>query len=140
MLSQAPNSNKPQTIQWAITCLWVSAALVALLMLVSWTAALGIPGGVEPMLTNLIGLLLFVFVAMKLNAGRNWARWLYAGVYVFGSLMFLVSLLLAPQVFLSFPMVLQGSAVVQFALQTATLVLLFISTSSQWFRSEGFAK
>jgi len=49
--------------------------------------------------------------------------------------MFLVSLLLAPQVFPSFPAVLQGSAFLQFALQTVALVLLFIDTSGQWFKS-----
>lgn len=132
--------NKPQSIQRAVTCLWISAGLVALLTVVSWTGALGIPSGVGPTLTNLLTFLLLALVAIKVSAGRNWARWLFAIVYVLGSLMFVVSLLLAPQVFRSFPAVLQGSTVVQFALQTLALVLLFIGTSGQWFKSQRVVK
>lgn len=132
--------SKPQSIRRAVTCLWISAGLVALLTVVSWTGALGIPAGVGHTLTNLLTFLLLALVAIKINAGRNWARWLFAVVYVLGSLMFLVSLLLAPQVFRSFPAVLQGSTFLQFALQTVALVLLFIDTSGQWFKSLRVAK
>lgn len=139
MSNHALSTSKPKPIQQAVICLWVSAGLVALLTVVSWTGALGIPSGVEPMVTNLISFLLLALVAMKVSAGRNWARWLFAVIYTLGSLMLLVSLLLAPQVFSSFPMVLLGSTIAQFALQTVALVLLFIGTSSQWFKSRGAA-
>ena len=139
MSSQVSN-NKPQSIQRAVACLWVSASLVALLTVASWSGVLEIPSGVGPTLTNLLTFLLIALTAIKVSAGRNWARWLFAVVYVLGSLMFLVSLLLAPQVFRSLPTVLQGSTVVQFVLQTAALVLLFIGTSSQWFRTQRVEK
>ena len=139
MSSQASNS-KPQSIQRAVTCLWVSANLVALFTVLSWTGALCIPSGVGPTLSNLLVFLYFAWIAIKVSAGRNWARWLFAVMYVLGTIMFFVSLLLAPQVFRSMPTVLQGASVVQFALQAVALVLLFIGTSSQWFRSQPVAK
>lgn len=135
MLSQATNT-KPLSIQRAVICLWLSAGLVVLLTVASWVGLQQIPGGVVPTLTNLVTVALLALVALKVGAGRNWARWLFAVGYVLGSFMFVVSLFLAPQLFRSLPVVLQGSGIVQFALQSVALVLLFIGTSRQWFRTQ----
>jgi len=76
---------------------------------------------------------LLAWVAEKIRGGRSWARWLFLVVYVLGSLSVAAVAVLAPQLFLSQPMLLRGSGVVQFALQTIALVLMFSPTSRHWF-------
>ena len=139
-MSSPTSGNKPKSVQWAVVCLWVSVGLVSVLTVDSWVGLVGIPRGIASTVTNLLTLALLALVAIKLGAGRGWARWLFAVVYVLGSLMFVVSLLLAPQVFRSLPTVLQGSGIVQFALQTAALVLMFTEASRQWFKAKRIGK
>jgi hypothetical protein len=73
-------------------------------------------------------------VAAKLNIGRGWARWLFLFLYIIGSLISAVLVMLAPQVFIALPTLLQVSGIAQFALQTVALVLMFTRASRRWFR------
>jgi hypothetical protein len=75
-------------------------------------------------------------MAAKINAGRRWALWLFVVVYVIGSLGFAVQALVTPAVFGALPAILQVNTVVQFALQTTTLVLIFTSASRHWFKAK----
>jgi len=86
---------------------------------------------------TVIGLLSAGFLALmaaKLAAGRRWALWLFAIVYVIGTLGTLVSAIVIPQAFLSQPALLQASTILQFGLQTVAMFLIFTSTARQWFK------
>jgi hypothetical protein len=89
-------------------------------------------------MTATIGLVtagLLGLIAVSISARRGWGRWLFAVIYVLGTLGFVMLVAITPETFRAFPMVLQANMVVQFALQTAALVLMFSSTSRQWFRA-----
>jgi hypothetical protein len=114
--------------------LWISAAGTGLLAVLQ---LLGVIPTDNLGATAAIGLFSFAllgFIAEKLRAGRGWVRWLFLAIYVFGGLGFVASLILASEVFFSQPLLLQGSAAIQFALQTAALVLMFQRASATWFR------
>jgi hypothetical protein len=130
MLDQASLS-KPQSVQQAVTFLWVSVGLLALLIIASWLGLLTIPGGSD--FTRLLSLAFMALVASNISAGRNWARWLFAVTCVLGYLFTLVGLLLVPQVLRQFSNVLLALGIAQFALQTAALFLLFTDASRYWF-------
>jgi hypothetical protein len=115
--------------------LWISAAITGLLTALH---LFGVMPTSDLGATVAIGLTTFAlmgFIAEKIRAGRGWARWLFLVLYVVGLFGFIVSALFAPQGFFSQPVVLQGSAVAQLALQTAALVLLFSRDSREWFRT-----
>ena len=131
-----PNRTKPISLKRAVACVWVSVGLVAILTVISWLGLLDIPSGVGVTITNTITAGLLVFVSVKLGSGRNWARWLFTVVYALGSLVMILSLILASQIYFSSPAVLQVSGIVQLILQTAALVLVFTPTSGEWFRAQ----
>jgi hypothetical protein len=85
--------------------------------------------------TTFVTAALIALIAAKVGAGRNWARWLFVVIYILGSVMFTVVLIVMPQEFLSLPGLLQVSALVQFILQTYALVLMFTRASRQWFKA-----
>lgn len=126
---------KPTSLRRAITCLWISVALTIVLAGAHLIGVLATTDIVQATVTAVIAAGLLVLVVVKLNGGRGWARWLYVGVYVFGSLTFIVFLVLAPQAFLSMPVPDQVSAAVQLVLQTVALVLMFTHASRQWFKA-----
>jgi len=126
---------KPTSVRRAVVCLWISVALTAALTAFQLVGVVATAEIVQIAVTGVVTAGLLALIAAKLAAGRGWARWLFMALYVFGSLMFVISVLLVPQVFLSTPALLQASAVVQFALQTAALVLMFTHASRQWFKA-----
>jgi hypothetical protein len=126
---------KPTSLRRAITCLWISVALTVVLAGAHLIGALATPDVVQATVTAAIAAGLLALVAVKVNGGRGWARWLYVGVYAFGSLTFMAFIVLAPQAFLSMPMPDQVSAAVQFILQTVALFLMFTHASRQWFKA-----
>jgi hypothetical protein len=126
---------KPPTVQRAVVCLWMSACLTLLLALASWLGVREIPSGAGAAVTNILTFALLALLAIKVGNGQRWALWLFAFVYVFGALIFVASLVFMPNVFRSAPMLAKVSAIARFALQTAALVLLFTSTSRQWFKT-----
>jgi hypothetical protein len=87
-------------------------------------------------MTAIIGLLtvgLLAIVAGSISARHGWARWLFAVIYVLGTLGAMVLVVMAPQFFRVLPIVLQVNMVAQFILQTAALILMFSSASRHWF-------
>ena len=130
------NAPRPQTIVRAALCLWFS---VALTLLVTAAQVLGLAPlvGSTAGMTVTIGLVTAGFlalIAVSISSRRGWGRWLFAVIYVLGTLGLAMLVAMTPETFRTFPMVLQANMVVQFALQTAALVLMFSSTSRQWFR------
>jgi len=126
--------NKPKSVQRAVVCLWISIGLVLFLTVAAFFAPLGIPHDVVTTVTNVASAALLAWVAVKLDAGRGWAQWLFAAIYVLGLSTFVVSMLLSPETFRSLPILLQASGIVQLALQTAALVFMFAPTSQRWLR------
>ena len=123
----------------AVACLWISAFLVLVLCAASSLGVGDLPSGPLALITNLVTFALLAWVAIKLGAGRNWARWVFAILYVFGSLAFAVSVVFLPEAFLALSMAAKTSSVVQFFLQTVALVLMFTHTSRNWFRAKKVA-
>jgi hypothetical protein len=56
-------------------------------------------------------------------------------VFMFGSLMLPLALVLAPQLVGSMPPLLVGVGVLQFVIQLAALVLVFVPSGSVWFQA-----
>ena len=127
-------ANKPDSVRRAVLCLWLSVGLVLFLTVAAFFAPLGIPHDGVTTVTNLASAALLAWVAVKLDAGRGWAQWLFAAIYVLGLSTFVVSMLLSPETFRSLPILLQASGIVQLALQTAALVFMFTATSQRWLR------
>ena len=129
-------NNKPHRVRQGIALLWASAAIVGVLTLATGVGLLPNVGPTaETTITNLITIAMLAVVALKLAKRRNWARWFFVVVYGLGSGLFLLSLLVAPEVWLSFPLWTRFSAPLQFVLQTLALIFMFSSSANQWFRS-----
>jgi hypothetical protein len=126
---------KPPSVRHSIACLWLSAALAAVLGLLQLAGILPTPDLKAAVATGLITVALLALVSVKVGAGRNWARWFFVGIYALGTVSFAVSALLWSQAFLSLPPLLKISAIGQFALQTAALVLMFTRPANAWFRA-----
>jgi hypothetical protein len=78
---------------------------------------------------------LLALIAAKIGTGRGWARWLYAFLYVFGTLGGVVLMVLAPDAFRMYPLLVLLGTAVQFVLQTIAMVLIFTSASRLWFKA-----
>jgi amino acid transporter len=126
----------PAPMRAAIVCLWLSVAIVAVLTLASWANLLGLPNTPSLTVNNLLTLALLVLIAIKITAQRGWARWLFAVVYVLGSLATLYLVVFVPQSFRNLPAMLQVTGLVQLALQTAAMVLIFVQPSRLWFKAQ----
>jgi hypothetical protein len=130
-----PGVSQPQTVRRAALCLWLSAALAFLAttaQVLGWVPLVGSTPGT----TAVVGLVtagLLAVVAGSIGARHGWARWLFALVYVLGTLGALVLVIIAPEVFRALPIVLQANTVAQFILQTAALILMFSSDARHWF-------
>lgn len=133
-MSNGVIGERPKSVHVAVLCLWVSAAIVALLSIASVLGMYGLPAGFDITVTNMITIAFLVLAATKIGARRNWARWFFTVLYVLGSGIFLVVILVAPEELAQWPPVSTLSAIVQVTLQTIALVLLFNKTSRQWFR------
>ena len=125
---QSPRLSRPLSVHRAAICLWISAAVAVVSIVlharIVTTADVVIAG---------VSAALLALVAAKVNAGRRWARWLFVAVWILGSFSGMAMLVLAPQAFLALPGTVQTVGVLQFALQTGALVLLFTAASRQWF-------
>ena len=129
-----PELPKPPAIARAAICLWISAAIVVLVTAFA-LAGSDLRQALPAILISLFTFGLLVLVALKINAGRGWVRWLFLVLWLLGSAMFVVGLVMAPQAFLALPKLDQAVALVQFTLQTAALVFMFLPASGNWLRS-----
>jgi hypothetical protein len=123
----------------AVICLWVSAALGLLMTVAQVTSLVPNVGGATPGMIAAIGLLtvgILVFLAFKINSGRNWARWTFAVVYLLGSFGSIILVLLTPALFAAAPAIVQMNMIAQFGLQTAVVVLTFLPVSGPWFKAK----
>jgi uncharacterized membrane protein len=128
--------NPPGVMRIAQACLWASVAIAAMLTVAVWTSLLGVTSTASLTVNNLLSLALLVLIAVNINAGRRWARELFAFVYVLGALMTLYLALFVPLSFSSMPTLLQITGLLQLALQTAAIVLIFVPPSRRWFKAQ----
>lgn len=129
------STERPPPVERAVICLWTS---VGLTLVVTGLQVFGIvpaPGAVVAAMTGVITAGLLALVALKIARRRGWARWLFLVLYMLGSFAFIVSLLIAPGVFVSMPTLAKGSAILQFGLQTLALAFMFGPVSRQWFKA-----
>jgi len=131
---EAPRPVRPISVYRAVVCLWVSAA-VAIVSLILHAKIVT----TADVVIACISAALLALVAAKVGAGRRWARWLFVAVWILGSFSGMVMLALAPQAFLALPSTVQAIGVLQFALQTGALVLLFTRPSREWFSASDAA-
>jgi len=91
-------------------------------------------GSVGSTSSNLVTAALLILLTFKIDARRNWARWVFAVVGGLGFLAFLFVLALRREAFLVLPPLAIGSGVLQFVLQTAAMIMLFTREASKWFK------
>jgi hypothetical protein len=130
--------SQPQTIRRAALCLWISTALTLVVTAAQVLNLVPIEGATLGM-TTAIGVLtagLLALIAILINARRNWGRWLFAVIFILGTLSAIALIFTSPHVFLGLPKLLQANMVSQIALQTAALFLMFSSKSQQWFGTQ----
>jgi len=111
---------------------------LGLLVTIAQATGLVATVGASVAMTLVIGVAtvgLLAFVAINVVRGRGWARWVFAVVYVVGTLTAALLAVVAPAMFRVLPTILQTNIVVQFVLQTAALVLMFTVASRHWFTS-----
>ena len=126
---------RPNTVPGAAYCLWASAALVLLVTTAQITGLVANLSGTVGMAVAIgVGTAaLLGVIAWYLSRGRNWARWLFAVIYVIGTLGLLA---ITPEAFLALPTILQANMILQFILQTVALILMFTRASNQWFKAK----
>ena len=134
---QEPPHSRPTSVDYAVACLWISVALTVALTASALAGLITTGQVLQDAVTNTLGAALTALIASKLNAGRNWARWLLVVLYALGSCVLIVAVLLAPQALLPLPPILIASGVAQFALQGAALAFVLSRSSRQWFSTIG---
>lgn len=130
---------KPTSIRRAAACLWASAAFALVLTVpqVLWFVS---PAQVGMTLVIGIGTAAFLaLIAATISAGRGWARWLYAFVYIFGALGSVALVIVTPGSFRIYPPVVLLGTAVQFVLQTTAMAFIFTSASRSWFKARRVA-
>ena len=125
---------RPKDVAIAVAILWTSAALSIVLPVVSWFTIPNRPyrpvlDVVQVVMTSgFLGLL-----AYKISIGRNWARWLFAVMWVFGALALLVLIGRAPSLLTTVPPLISIGGGLQTLLQLVALTLMFRGESRRWF-------
>ena len=125
----------PASLRRAARFLWASFVLSVALAGLYLVDAVPSGNSTVDSVTTIVTAALIALIAVKVGAGRNWARWLFLVIYILGSVMFGVVLIVMPQAFLSMPGLLQVSALAQFTVQTCALVLMFTRPSRRWFQA-----
>jgi glucan phosphoethanolaminetransferase (alkaline phosphatase superfamily) len=133
---QQASITPPPSVRTALVCLWLSTAILALLTIAAWANLLALPNTASVTVNNLLTLVFMLFVIATLTAGRGWARWVFAVVYLLGSAVTLYLSIFEPQTFRNQPLALQATGLVQLALQTVAMVLLLLPTARQWFQAQ----
>ena len=123
----------PASLRRAAQLLWVSIALTVVLMTLYFTGVVKSVNLSAELATTFITVLLMVPIALMVRAGIGWVRWAFAVMFAFGTVMFALLVIITPAVFTSLSVVQQISALIQFAVQTWAVVLMFVRTSREWF-------
>jgi len=131
---------RPRRVKLAVGILVASLGLNVLLAAAPWIGLMPlIPG--ETVWSDASGTLfniaLLGLLAQKMWQGRNWARWFFLVLGVFGLLGIVSMLALVPAVSKVLSGLRLAGALVQTMLQCAVVVLAFTGESRAWFRGSG---
>ena len=126
---------KPHDVRRAVTCLAWSTAGAGLMFVAHLLRLVSAAPGTNNV-GSLITFAILGVVTWKIDAGRGWARWLFAVTYVLGSLGAVLILVFKSELFRVFSPLMIASAFLQTALQSVALGFLFAPSSSAWFRGQ----
>lgn len=122
-----PAAQRPRPVHSALLLLWSAIALYALLLGNDLLGSNSAPSAwVVPLVTVAVVAVLIGFIAR----GSNVARWIYAVMFVLGSL----PLAIDPGSVFARSSLIGSLNVLMFVLQLAALVLLFARGAGGWFR------
>ena len=128
-------ADKPRSTRWTVILLWTSTGLAALMTLLHLIGVVPTHNAAIRAAIGGIIVALWAFIATMVNSGRGWARWLFVILYVLGSVLEIISMLLVPRLFLAMPHLAQAYSVAQFVLLTVAVILTFTKSSREWFKS-----
>jgi len=124
----------PSPVVVAKRLLWIPAGITVFFTVMAYIGLLPFRITNGAVISNFITAAFLALCAAKIRAGRNWARWLMLIIFALGGLMTPLLLILIPQMLHSMPALLIVIAVLQFVIQGAALVLVFVSGSRVWFQ------
>lgn len=132
---------RPRSVRAAVLCLWISLAFGAAMSVIQLVPILrlfnvggvGLPALAATLLTVALTLGLLAFVAVKLNAGRGWVRWLFVAIFLLGVALLAVGAAANPDRLLATPPLTAAGDILQLALQTAAVIFMFVRPSREWF-------
>lgn len=120
-------AQRPRPVQTALVLLWIAVALYALLLGIDLLGSNSAPSAwLVPLATIAVVAVLIGFIAR----GSNIARWVYAVLFVLGSL----PLAIDPGAVLARSALIGGLNLLMFVLQLAAVVLMFGGAAASWFR------
>ena len=125
--------SKPTSLRLAVRCLWLSAAVALVFSVLQIVGDVPTASLAADVATNLITAAVLALVAAKSNSRRGWARWLLAAIFALAALMLTVVAYRLPEVFLLLPEQMGATGLIQIALQTVALGLMFTPASNRWF-------
>ena len=127
-MSSQTSPHRPQSVRWAVACLWMCLGVFVLMF---WR--LGLQGALNdvPILGILSPFVFHALLAWRINVGRGWARWLYSAYC--GYMLLVVPFLPQSSSFDSTATPERLIENLYYLLLTVAFVLLFTSTSRQWF-------
>ena len=139
-------TERPPSIRLAVLFLWISMGLAIGMQALRFPAYLQMvrSGAMTPAdLAGQIGGTAFscaivILVALKVGAGRNWARWLYLALYVLGTGLTLLTFAVMPRMlqYLTAAPIAAASVALQTVLQTVALAAMFVRPSREWFAAQ----
>ena len=128
------NVNRPGLVIAAERLLLLSATIAALFTISAYAGLLPrIPG--VAVISNVLIVAFLALCALKIGAGRSWARWLMLVFFVAGFLILPLATIIEPEVMLLIPRLLVVYGFIQCAIQLAALILVFMPASRIWFGS-----
>lgn len=126
---------RPKLVTAAIYLFWASVAIGVIAGMPNLIALRGLPGGAILVASLFIGVLMALFVGMwvKIANGRRWARTTLVTLMMLGAIPGIKALLIAWAGSKSEGLLTSA----QFALQAASVFLLFMPSADDWFCRPG---
>lgn len=130
----------PKYLQLALICIWLSLAVLvlsALLPLFIVKPDTEFQKDIALLISSIAAFVIGAYLAVKVGSRKNWARWTFSIICIFG-VVGLLGFGLADG-FKSFGWSLVDAilAVIQYGLSISAIVLLYLPESNSWFKNIG---
>jgi cell division protein FtsW (lipid II flippase) len=131
--------SKPTFVNCALACIWLSLGLLAI------SAALPLLNRSDtdfqqefvPHMVSLAAFIIGSFLAVKIAYRKNWARWVFSVVNIFGLLALCGFALAFGKEFFDWSLADIIFAAIQYGLGVTASILLFLRESNNWFNKKG---